>query len=304
MSSLVGGIEAGGTKFLLGLSRDGVVLRQACIATRQPAETLDETIGFFNAAASAVGRIEAIGLATFGPVELDPQSDRFGRIAETPKAGWSGFDIRLALADALQAPVAIETDVNAAAYAEGRAGSCKGLERYCYVTVGTGIGVGLIEDGHPARAFPHAEAGHVRLGRAPGDAFAGVCPFHGDCAEGLASGPAMEARWGVTGSGLGETHRAWEFQSFYIAALCMNLTYAFRPQRIVLGGGVFNAPFLLDRVRGEFSRLMNGYALGAAAEDPASYLVLPALTDPSPGLLGALLMARELLAQDLTARRS
>lgn len=296
MGKLIGGIEAGGTKFLLGVCRDGEILEQARIGTRQPAETLDDAARFFISAADRFGPFDAVGIATFGPVELDRSSARFGHIVDTPKAGWSGYDILTAIAGATNAPVAIETDVNAAAYAEGREGACRGLERYCYVTVGTGIGVGFVENGLPARAFPHAEAGHMRIGRAAGDTFAGICPFHGDCAEGLACGPAMKARWGVTGSGLDETHRAWDFQAYYVAALCLNLTYGFRPQRIVLGGGVFNAPFFLERVRSEFTKLLNGYAAGSYAQNLSSYLVSPALLDPSPGLLGAFRLGEDLLA--------
>ena len=296
VTGLIGGIEAGGTKFLLGLRRGTRMIAQTRVETTQPAETMAEVAAFFADAREQHGPPDAVGLATFGPVELDRSSSLFGHIVDTPKPGWDRFDIRSAVAAAADAPVVMETDVNAAAFAEGCAGSCQGLQRYCYVTVGTGIGVGFVEDGQPARAYPHAEAGHIRVGRAQGDDFAGICPYHNDCIEGLACGPAMKARWGVTGSALSEDHPAWTFESFYVAALCANLTYIFRPQRIVLAGGVFNAPFLLERVRETFARQLNRYAPGPYAGDPATYLVAPELDDPSPGLVGAFLLAEDLVA--------
>lgn len=296
MTGLVGGVEAGGTKFLMGLRRGKETIAQARVATLRPDDTMAEVARFFAEARERHGAPDAVGLATFGPVELDRASALFGHLVDTPKPGWDRYDICSALAAASGAPVAIETDVNAAAFAEGRVGSCSNLQRYCYVTVGTGIGVGFVEDGRPARAFPHPEAGHIRVGRAPGDDFKGHCPFHGDCVEGLASGPAMEARWGVTGSDLPSDHPAWAAETHYLAALCANLTYVFRPQRIVLSGGVLNAAFLLHRVREEFARMINGYAPGPYANDPSSYLAAPALDDPSPGLVGAFLLAEDLAA--------
>lgn len=297
MTALVGGVEAGGTKFLLGLRRGTEMIAEARVATGQPDDTMAQVAQFFAASRERHGTPEAVGLATFGPVELDRSSPLYGHLVDTPKPGWDRYDIRSALAAASGAPVAIETDVNGAALAEGSAGSCQGLERYCYVTVGTGIGVGFVEDGRPARAFPHSEAGHMRVGRAPGDDYPGHCPFHGDCVEGLASGPAMKARWGMTGSSLPSDHAAWKIETYYLAALCANLTYTFRPQRLVLSGGVFNAPFLLDRVREELARMLNGYAPGPYAGDPVTYLVAPVLDDPSPGLVGAFLLAEDLAAK-------
>ena len=296
MEAIVGGVEAGGTKFLLGVRRGGAVLAQARVDTRDPDATMRDVARFFEAARAEHGQPAAVGLATFGPVELDPANARYGRIVDTPKPGWDGFDIRGALAAATAAPVAIETDVNAAAWAEGLRGACRGLERHCYVTVGTGIGVGFVEDGHPARAFPHPEAGHLRVGRAAGDDFPGLCPYHGDCLEGLACGPAMTARWGASGSQLPAGHAAWDFEAHYIAALCVNLSYAYRPQRIILGGGVFNAAHLMGHVRSAFTALLGGYAPGPHAASPLTYLAPPALVDPSPGLEGAFLLGERLAA--------
>lgn len=297
MTALLGGIEAGGTKFVLGVRRGTGLIARTRVATTQPAETMAEVADFFAAIRQQHGALAAVGLATFGPVGLDQASADYGCLVDTPKPGWAGFDIRTAVSHAAGAPCTIETDVNAAALAEGREGACRGLQRHCYVTVGTGIGVGFIEDGRPARAHPHAEAGHMRVGRAAGDLYAGHCPYHRDCLEGLACGPAMAARWGVEGSRLPADHQAWDFQTHYLAALCANLTYTFRPQRIVLAGGVFNAPFLLGRVRQAFAELLNGYAPGEYAGDAATYLAAPVLDDPSPGLVGAFMLAQELVAR-------
>lgn len=296
VTGLIGGVEAGGTKFMLGLRRGTDTIAQSRVPTTRPDDTMAQVARFFAEASQRHGTIDAVGLATFGPVELDQASTLFGCLVDTPKPGWDRYDIRSALATASGAPVAIETDVNAAAFAEGQLGSCRGLERYCYVTVGTGIGVGFVEDGRPARAFPHAEAGHIRVGRAPGDDYAGLCPFHGDCLEGLASGAAMSGRWGVAAPSLPPGHAAWDAEAYYLAALCVNLTYQFRPQRIVLSGGVLEAAFLLDRVREELARKLNGYAPGPYASDPLSYLVAPELADPSPGLVGAFLLGENLAA--------
>lgn len=296
MTALLGGIEAGGTKFVLGVRRGSELLAQARVPTTRPEDTMAEVGAFFATVRRQHGALAALGLATFGPVGTDQAQAQYGRLIDTPKPGWAGFDILTAAVRAADAPCTIETDVNAAALAEGRDGACRGLQRHCYVTVGTGIGVGFIEEGHPARAHPHAEAGHMRVGRAPGDLYAGHCPYHGDCLEGLACGPAVAARWGVEGSQLPAGHQAWDFQAHYLAVMCANLTYTFRPQRIVLAGGVFNAPFLLGRVQQAFTALLNGYAPGEYAGDAATYLVPPVLHDPSPGLAGAFLLAEKLAA--------
>lgn len=295
MAALLGAVEAGGTKFVLGLRRGEMLLEHAAVPTGDPVSTLAVVARFFGDARARHGAVAAMGLASFGPIELDRQSARFGQITGSPKRDWDGFDLVSALAACGGAPVAVDTDVNAAALAEGRKGSCQGLERHCYVTVGTGIGVGFVEGGQCSRAVPHAEAGHILVPSAPEDGFSGNCPYHGRCLEGMASGPAIARRWQCDPRELAADHPAWAIEAHYLAALCVNLAYVFRPQRIVLGGGVGGAPGLIGKVRKAFAEMLAGYAAGAYAGDPDSYIAPPMLVDPPPGLEGAFLLAESLV---------
>lgn len=286
-------VEAGGTKFICALAReDGGILQQATFPTRTPGETFADMASFFLGATRQHGAPAGAGLASFGPIELDPASPTFGHIEATPKPGWSGADIRGALAEATGAPVALDTDVNAAALGEGLYGAAADVRDFAYVTVGTGIGIGIVLDRTVRTVFPHTEMGHIRVPHAPGDSFGGTCPFHGDCLEGLASGPAMRVRWDRGAETLEADHPGWSFASHYLAALCVNLAYTLRVERILLGGGVMTPAFLLPRVRSDFARMMGGYASGKRAADTDSFIVAPKLTDPSPGLVGAVEMAR------------
>jgi fructokinase len=251
-----GGIEAGGTKWVCAFGDE-----VATFPTTTPAETLDRAIDFF------AGRgPDALGVGCFGPVDLAR-----GAIARTPKPGWSGVEIVAPLRAALGVPVAFDTDVNAAALAEHREASVDDL---LYVTVGTGIGGGAVVGGRLVHGLAHPELGHMRIPRAPGDDFAGVCPFHGDCLEGLASGTALQARGGD------------EFEARYLALGLVNALLTLAPQRIVLGGGVMKTPGLLERVRAEVERLVAGYV--ALPE-----LVAPVLGDRA-GVVGAVCLAASL----------
>lgn len=293
-SATFAAVEAGGTKFICALStQDGDVLEQTIFPTRAPAETFAEMKRFFAQAIEKHGAPIGAGLASFGPIELDPAASSFGHISETPKAGWSGANILGALAEATGTPIAVDTDVNAAALGEAVRGAATDIRDFAYVTVGTGIGVGIMLDGRVRTVFPHSEIGHIRVPRARGDAFAGDCPFHGDCLEGLASGPAMLGRWGSPAETLGADHPGWTFASHYLATLCVNLAYSLRIERIILGGGVMTPKFLMDRVRSDFAGMMAGYAVGPRAADAQSFIVPPLLTAPSPALVGAIEMARQ-----------
>ena len=230
---MFGGIEAGGTKFVcvVGASPDRIV-REARFPTRDPAATIDDAIAFFRDAADDGHRVDALGIASFGPVELRSDHPRYGFVTTTPKPGWSGTDLVGPLGDALGVPVGFDTDVTGAALGEGRWGAARGLRSFVYVTVGTGIGGGAVVGGAPVHGLPHPEMGHVSVTRLPGDEFPGICPFHGDCLEGMACGPAMAARWGrpaeeLTGADLA---RAVDVEAHYLAAGLRNIVYVLAPE--------------------------------------------------------------------------
>lgn len=294
---LIAAIEAGGTKFLAAVATsDGRVLAEERIATRAPDETFAAVAAFFGREREARGPVRAGGVASFGPLDLDRSSSGYGRMTTTPKPGWSGIDMLGRVRAIVDAPTLIDSDVNAAGMAEARYGAGRGMNRLCYVTIGTGIGVGVIEHGRPLGGVGHPEAGHMRVPRAPGDEFAGVCPYHGDCLEGLASGPAIAARWGVPAEALGEDHPGWAMEAHYLAELCVNMTYLIRPDRIILGGGVAAHPLFHDRVRSCFTDLLAGYAVDRRSADPATFICAPEAREPSAGLVGAMALARDGLA--------
>ena len=287
---LFAAIEAGGTKFVCGIGTSKGSLRTVTIPTRDPETTLSDVEAFLDEAIAEFGPIAAIGIGSFGPLELDPASLRYGNILATPKAGWQGIDMPSRLGLRYGVPVGIDTDVNAAALAEMR---IHGVESLAYVTVGTGIGAGIVVQGNTVRGLGHPECGHIAVRRhaVHGD-FAGVCPYHGDCLEGLASGPALQAAWGTTASHIPEDHPAWEAQADYLAQLCVTLILTVAPQRIVLGGGVMSRPFLLDRVRAATLRRLNGYCVQWDMAKGNEALLLPRSPEP-PGLLGGYMLAEQ-----------
>lgn len=287
---LFGCIEAGGTKFVLGVARSrDDVLRTHRIPTTDPTETLAAALDFFRAAAADDGEFSAFGIASFGPVDLDRLSPRWGHVTDTPKPGWSGTDLAGPFARAFSCPVGFDTDVNGAALAEQLWGACTGADIAVYVTVGTGIGGGALVEERPVHGHRHPEMGHMLPRRHPCDTeFAGTCPFHGDCLEGLASGPAIIARWGASLSDLSPDHEAHGIVAHYLAQLVVAQQAMLSPRRIVLGGGVLATPGLIDRVRKEAERLAGGYF---APPDYAALVVTPGLGDRA-GLLGALALAQ------------
>ncbi|MBA3667812.1 MAG: ROK family protein [Sphingomonas sp.] len=291
-------IEAGGTKVLCAIAGgDGAILAQCRIATRSPEETFADIDQFFGAGIAEFGPLRAGGIGSFGPLDLDPTSSDYGSIITTPKPGWSSVDILGRMVGILGVPTAIDTDVNCAAIAEARHGAGRDVDRLCYVTVGTGIGVGVADHGVASGGAANVEAGHSRVPRARDDeAFAGICSYHADCLEGLASGPALKARWGAGAESLDPGHEAWAREAHYIACLCVNLSYTLRPQRIILGGGVLAQTGLYAQVRAAYVDLLAGYALDAWNADAARFICAPTLVDPSPGLTGAIDLARDLYA--------
>lgn len=290
---LYGGIEAGGTKFVcvIGSEPDHIVA-EARIATTTPAETIGRTIDFFQRHAPEYPT-SAIGIGSFGPVDLKPTSPTYGYITTTPKPGWAQVDLRGEIQRACNVPVAFDTDVNVAAFGEQYwVPENRALDPLLYMTIGTGIGVGAMVNGEPLHGLLHPEAGHMLLphDRAT-DPFEGWCPYHGDCFEGLAAGPAIERRWGQSGERLPADHAAWQLEARYIALAVVNLIYAFSPQRVVLGGGVMQQAGLIDRVRREAQSLINGYLqTDRITRDIDQLIVLPGLENRS-GVLGAIALA-------------
>ncbi|MCJ8156885.1 ROK family protein [Sphingomonas sp. LaA6.9] len=289
---LLAAVEAGGTKVLCAVARpDGRVLDQTRIETTTPAATLAGASAFFLNASQRHSPLAALAIGSFGPLSLDPDAPDFGTITTTPKPGWPGTDLVRHFQRTLNVPVTLDTDVNAAAVGEMLFGSAQGLDCFCYVTVGTGIGVGIVIGGAPHGGANHPEAGHMRIPRAPGDAdFRGICPYHGDCLEGLAAGPAMQARWGVGTADLPHDHPGWAIEADYLAALCANLTYVLQPQRIILGGGVMQAGQLHGLVRDALYEKFSGYGLNARTHALDDYIVAPG-AGAAVGLTGALAMA-------------
>lgn len=293
--ALVCALDAGGTTLKCALAdREGTLLEQTRVPTgADPASALASCARFFRDAAADLGRpIAAGGVACFGPVARDPTSPRYGEILETPKPGWSGAPVRTILERALGVPFALDTDVNAALRAEARWGAARGARTAAYMTIGTGIGVGARHDDAWIGAPGHPEFGHVRIARRADDAFAGVCRFHGDCLEGLASAPALEARFGPLAD-LPAEHDGWALAADYLAQACVTLHLMLRPQRIVLGGGVMLAPGLTAAIRREAVRLMAGYT-GFSAADADTLIVRASLGDDA-GVKGAALLALDLL---------
>ena len=273
-----GGIEAGGTKFVCGVGTGPVDLETVEFPTTTPRETIARAVAFFR------GRsVASVGIASFGPVDPNPASRTFGFITATPKPGWRNFNIAGEIQSALGVNAAFDTDVNGSALGEYRWGAARGLHSFLYVTVGTGIGGGAMVDGRLLHGWMHPEMGHVRVPHdRVQDPYPGGCPFHGDCLEGLASGPAIEGRWRARGETLPPDHAAWELEAHYLALGLMNWICALSPQRVILGGGVTQR-LDLGCVEGKLAALLNGYL-----EVPG--LVRPEL-GPRSGVLGAIALA-------------
>jgi fructokinase len=290
---LFAGIELGGTKCICLLASGPDDIRETVrIETTSPAETLAAIRAVL--ARWRVGEgFAAIGVASFGPLELDLRSPRYGCIVNTSKAGWSGADVLSPLRE-FGLPIGFDTDVNGAALAEGRWGEARGLDSYAYITVGTGVGVGSVVRGRTVRGLGHSEAGHLRIPRLAGETWPGVCPYHGDCVEGLASGPAIQAKSGRPGDHLDSTDPVWEAVVHALGALLHNLVLTVAPQRILLGGGVVSGqPFLIPRLRSALVESLGGYAAAPAiAEAGLAFVTAPALGDRA-GPLGALALAQD-----------
>jgi fructokinase len=280
-----GGIEAGGSKFVCAVGSDPGDLDVAEIATTTPEETMRHVLEFF----ARRGRVEAVGIGSFGPIDPDPQSAAFGYITSTPKQAWRNFNLAGPIRGALHVKVAFDTDVNAAAFGEFRWGAAQSLDTFLYLTVGTGLGGGGMVNGRLLHGRTHPEMGHLRVPHdLQQDPFPGNCPYHGDCLEGLAAAPAIEARWGKPAHELPDQHPAWELEAHYLALGIANLACALSPQRVILGGGVMRREELYPLVRAKVATLLNGYV-------DAPEIVPPQL-GARAGVLGAIALAQALVS--------
>jgi fructokinase len=293
-AALYAGMEAGGTKFVcvVGAGPDDI-RAEVRFATTTPEATLRQALEFFREQRGRFGAYAAAGIASFGPVDLDPDSPRHGYITSTPKPGWAQTDIVGPLRKALGVPVGFDTDVNAAALAEGRWGSAQGLDTFLYLTIGTGIGGGGLAEGRLLHGLVHPEMGHIRIPHdTAADPFAGACPFHRDCLEGLASGPAMQARWGRPAEALPDDHPAWALEAHYLALALANFVCTLSPRRIILGGGVMDRRALFPPVRERLRALLNDYVQAPEIQRDIDAYVVPPELGARTGVLGALALAR------------
>jgi fructokinase len=290
---LYGAIEAGGTKFVcvVGTGPDDI-RAETRIPTTTPERTVGQALDFLRAEHHRQGSLAAVGIASFGPIDLHPQSRSYGSITSTPKPGWANTPIVGLVRQALNLPVGFDTDVNAAALAEGRWGAAQGLHSFIYLTIGTGIGGGGVLDGQAMHGLLHPEMGHIRVPHdRVKDPFAGSCPFHGDCLEGLASGPALAARWGQRAETLAAHHAAWALEAHYLALALVSFICTLSPQRIIMGGGVMTNAGLLPLIRAEVQTLLNNYLrVPEIIEEIDRYIVGPGL-GPRSGVFGALALA-------------
>jgi len=285
---LLGALEAGGTKMICSTGdENGNVASRVSIATTTPEETLPQIIAFFRKA-----NVEALGIGSFGPVDLNENSPTYGFITTTPKEGWRNYPLRGTLQQALSVPVGFDTDVNAAALGEYTLGAARGMGSCLYVTIGTGIGGGLIVEGKLVHGLVHPEFGHFWLRPHPDDpAPHGFCPYHDGCVEGLSTGPAIEKRWGRRAETLPPDHPAWTLEAHYLAQMCATAVVVLSPEKIILGGGVMRQAHLFAPIRGQTLEMLAGYvqhpAILSGMED---YIVPPGLGENS-GVTGALLLA-------------
>lgn len=284
-----GALEAGGTKMVCAIGNEnGQILERVSIPTETPEKTMPALIEFFKDKG-----LSAIGIGCFGPVDLDKNSETYGYITSTPKLAWKNYPIVAEFEKALGIPVGFDTDVNAAALGEAVWGCTKTVKNSIYITVGTGVGVGVILDGKPYHGMIHPEGGHIFIGRRADDPMEkGICPYHANCLEGLASGPAIEKRWGVKGAELSERKEVWELEAYYLGQAICTYIMTLSPERIVLGGGVMHQQQLLPMVRLEVQKQMCGYVQGKGMDKLDEYIVPISLND-NQGAMGCIKLAMD-----------
>lgn len=289
MEKVYGSIEAGGTKFVCAVGNENLeIINTVQFATRTPEETLKNVINYFS---NYKEKLVSISIASFGPIDIIKTSPKYGYITSTPKPGWENTDILGILKNALLVPMHFTTDVNGSAYGEY---ICReGIKSLIYFTIGTGIGAGVIQDGKEVSGFGHLELGHIRVSKHDKDSqFNGVCPFHGDCLEGLASGPSLEIRTKIKGENLPINHEVWDIQAYYIAQAVMNATLSYRPEVIVLGGGVMSQNHMLERVKNQFESLLNHYVEIPNLDE---YIVTPVVENNGSATIGNFELTKRLI---------
>ena len=290
MSNLIGGIEAGGTKFVCAVGTGPDDLRDEIrFPTSTPTETLGKAIAYFQEAESKHGPLSAIGIAAFGPLDPNPQSPTFGHITTTPKPHWGNADVVGTMKQAFNIPMGFDTDVNGAALAEHRWGAAQDVDNLIYLTIGTGVGGGVMVNGKLVHGLIHPELGHISLPHDwEQDSYNGRCPYHGDCLEGMAAGPAIGERWGIPAYELPPDHPAWDLEAHYLALALRTFICTLSPERIILGGGVMEQPQLFPLLREKTQAYLNGYVQSPAIlEEIERYIVPPGLGNKA-GVLGAL----------------
>jgi fructokinase len=299
MAELYAGIESGGTKWIC-LVAEGPerIIASTRFPTSQPEETLAAAIKFLQTQIRQHGKLKGLGIGSFGPLDLNPDSDTYGYVTTTPKPGWAGTDLVSPFKETFDLPIGLDTDVNAAALGESQWGAAQGLKDFIYLTIGTGIGGGGMVNEELIHGLLHPEMGHMRVPHdRERDPFVGVCPYHGDCLEGLATGPAIEARWGRRGENLPIDHPAWLLEAHYLALGLVNLITIVSPQRIILGGGVMEQAQLFPLIRTEVQELLNGYiSAPEILEGIDHYIVAPRL-GAQAGVMGALALAQRAAAE-------
>ncbi len=289
---IYGALEAGGTKMVCatGLS-DGTITDQISIPTKTPDETIPAIIGYFKDKS-----IAALGIASFGPVDLEKSSSTYGYITTTPKPGWANYDIVGSMKKALNVPIGFDTDVNGSLLGEVTYGSSKGLSDVVYITVGTGIGGGILSGGKLVHGMMHPELGHMLMRPHPADTYAGKCPFHGMCLEGLASGPAIEERFGKKAKDLADEDEVWDLEAYYLGQAITNLILTLSPKRFILGGGVMHQTQLFDKIRHEVRSMLNGYINSPLLDSLETYIV-PASLGDDQGIMGCIKLACDAMAK-------
>ncbi len=287
---LLGALEAGGTKMVCAVGdENGTILDRVSIPTETPEITMPKLIAFFQQY-----DLTALGIGTFGPADLNPASETYGHITTTPKLAWKNFDILGEFKRSLQIPVGFDTDVNAAALGEASFGCMQDVDNGIYITIGTGVGVGVMVNRQLLHGMLHPEGGHILLARNPADTYHGKCPYHNSCLEGLAAGPAIEERYGKKAFDLKDVPEVWELEAEYIAKALVNYILILSPQRIVLGGGVMHQEQLFPLVRTKTKELLNGYVNTKELADIEHYIVAPSLKD-NQGVLGCIRLALDAL---------